>query len=306
MPPGGTEATPTAKARPVALISVGGQSVTHAAPAGTYADFMEQFRANLPDDAWVLDAMIQDHQRAIEWACRASDQIARVVVAFRAHQSNPLLVTRDTCESIMREAAAVCLNPPPSGILGPNREQMAEAIAATRDSDQYRMVMAGALGIPCDWDGDFNSIDTEGFGDSEFLRVFEGLDNLFADILKCARDALSVIREKRKRIESSMPAAPPATETRNEAPPSNGEPPEAPSVGYEERATAAAYALLKEGRRVSIQAVCKRAGLDRSHLSKRYPGAIKIIKQIGAPDRNPRRGSKGRDGRIEAVDEGEE
>lgn len=80
----------------------------------------------------------------------------------------------------------------------------------------------------------------------------------------------------------------------------------APAVGYEERATAAAYALLREGKRVSIKAVCDRADLDRSHLMKRYPKAVAIIKQIGAPTRDLRRGSKTRDGQIEAADDGEE
>lgn len=82
--------------------------------------------------------------------------------------------------------------------------------------------------------------------------------------------------------------------------------PEAPPVGIEERAIAAAYALLKEGKSVSVKAACERAGVNRGHLMTRYPGVVEIINAIAAPSRVPKRGSKARDGRIEAVDDGDE
>lgn len=100
-----------------------------------------------------------------------------------------------------------------------------------------------------------------------------------------------------------------ATKAHDEAParpaPSEGEP-EASILGYEEQAVAVAYALQKEGRRVSIKTVCDRAGLDRSHLYARYPNAIRAIRMIGASSGNLRRGSKSRDGTMETVDWDEE
>ena len=71
------------------------------------------------------------------------------------------------------------------------------------------------------------------------------------------------------------------------------------------RALAAAYQLLREGKRVSVKAAAKLAKVDRSHLIKKYPEVVAAIKQLATPDQASLRGKKdGRTGSIEAwVDE---
>lgn len=61
---------------------------------------------------------------------------------------------------------------------------------------------------------------------------------------------------------------------------------------------AAAIAMSKEGERVSVKAACERAGVDRSHYTKRYPDGAAIIKKMAAGDPLSR-GSK-QDGALEA------
>ena len=68
------------------------------------------------------------------------------------------------------------------------------------------------------------------------------------------------------------------------------------------KATAAAYELHKEGKRVSVAAVARRAGVDRSHLYE-YPEVIKLIKTLDTPDRIKPKGWKKRDGSLEAKDD---
>lgn len=48
-------------------------------------------------------------------------------------------------------------------------------------------------------------------------------------------------------------------------------PPEAPDLGIPGKAIGAAYALRREGKPVTVKAAAERAGVDRSHLTKRYP-----------------------------------
>ena len=73
------------------------------------------------------------------------------------------------------------------------------------------------------------------------------------------------------------------------------------------RAIGAALDLKKEGLRVSLKAACKRAGVDRGHLRKRYPDAVKAIRAVSTPDRSPRRGTRDRrTGHIDGVDDSEE
>jgi hypothetical protein len=76
--------------------------------------------------------------------------------------------------------------------------------------------------------------------------------------------------------------------------------PETPAA----RALAAAYALPREGKPVSLRAACERAGVDRANLKLNYPEAADAIRRMAAPDRTPRRGGRNRRiGDIEAVDD---
>ena len=50
-----------------------------------------------------------------------------------------------------------------------------------------------------------------------------------------------------------------------------------------------------------MKAAAELAGVDRGHLSKRYPEAVELIRGLADPDRELARGEKdGRTGRIEA------
>jgi hypothetical protein len=83
--------------------------------------------------------------------------------------------------------------------------------------------------------------------------------------------------------------------------------PKAPStkaaLSIPSRATAAAYELLQKGEPVTVAAVATLAGLDRSHLYKKYPQIIKLIHDLGAPDRELPRGLKDSEGNLEAWSE---
>ena len=73
------------------------------------------------------------------------------------------------------------------------------------------------------------------------------------------------------------------------------------------KAVAAAYQLKKSRRPVSLKAACELAGVDRKNVSALYPGEVKLILSLSAPDRAARRGTiDRRTGNIEAVDEDDE
>ncbi|MEW4569728.1 hypothetical protein AB1L88_17830 [Tautonia sp. JC769] len=80
-----------------------------------------------------------------------------------------------------------------------------------------------------------------------------------------------------------------------------------PKLSPPGKALAAAYDLKREGRPVSIKAATERAGVNRSHLIKRYPEAVRLIKALGTPDGRVPRGSKDRQtGTIEAANDDED
>ena len=58
------------------------------------------------------------------------------------------------------------------------------------------------------------------------------------------------------------------------------------------RAVGKAYEFAKAGKKISVHAVCKAAGVDRENLALKYPGAIKAIKMLAAPSGDIRRGTK--------------
>jgi hypothetical protein len=76
-----------------------------------------------------------------------------------------------------------------------------------------------------------------------------------------------------------------------------------PSLSVIGKATAAAYELKKKGLSVTVSAVAKLAGVDRSHLYKKYPDIITLIKKMAAPDRIPRRGWRDSQGRVDALND---
>lgn len=87
--------------------------------------------------------------------------------------------------------------------------------------------------------------------------------------------------------------------------PPEGEPGARPQGDPASRAVAAAYALRKAGRPVSVRAACKAARVDRNHLAKRHPETVKLIEQLAEPDRAPLRGAiDRRAGNLDAWDEG--
>jgi hypothetical protein len=78
-------------------------------------------------------------------------------------------------------------------------------------------------------------------------------------------------------------------------PPSGNKTPKAPSsLSPSSRAIAAAYDLKKAGKRVSLKAACALANVDRGHLRKKYPEAVKAIRVIATPERTPNRGFRNR------------
>ena len=83
--------------------------------------------------------------------------------------------------------------------------------------------------------------------------------------------------------------------------------PRVESVNPGSKAISAAYQLAKEGRRVSLAAACKLAGVDRKHVSKQYPEAVTTIRMIAAPDREVRRGNIDyRTGNVDGVSDADE
>jgi hypothetical protein len=70
------------------------------------------------------------------------------------------------------------------------------------------------------------------------------------------------------------------------------------------RAIGAAIVLLKEGSPISLRAACKKAGVDRKHLSDKYPDAVESIKKLGAPNGVPPKGAVDRrTGNLECWDD---
>jgi hypothetical protein len=73
------------------------------------------------------------------------------------------------------------------------------------------------------------------------------------------------------------------------------------------RAVAAAMALRKAGKPVSVRAACKAAGVDRKNLTANHPETVQLIEQLAEPDREPSRGSiDRRTGSLDAWDDPEE
>jgi len=60
------------------------------------------------------------------------------------------------------------------------------------------------------------------------------------------------------------------------------------------KAMAAAYALNREGKPVSVRAACKRARVDRKNLVDNYPETVALIEALAKPDRALRRGIRDR------------
>jgi hypothetical protein len=75
--------------------------------------------------------------------------------------------------------------------------------------------------------------------------------------------------------------------------------PESPAI----RVVAAAYALRKEGKAVSLRAACERARADRASLRKGHPEIVALVKTMATPDRSPSRGAiDRRTGDVDAWD----
>ena len=89
-------------------------------------------------------------------------------------------------------------------------------------------------------------------------------------------------------IEASV--SDPGESTSNPSPPSKEKPPEADPVPV--RVVNATCDLKTQGKRVSLRAVCEKAGVDRTNFVRNYAEAAEMVKKIAAPDRQPVRGSK--------------
>jgi hypothetical protein len=77
-----------------------------------------------------------------------------------------------------------------------------------------------------------------------------------------------------------------------------------PAFGPVARAYAAVAQLLREGKTLSLKAICQRAGVDRANLRNGYPEVWNALADQCRPDRPPRRGVRDkRTGRIEAMDD---
>ncbi len=73
------------------------------------------------------------------------------------------------------------------------------------------------------------------------------------------------------------------------------------------RALAAALALRKAGKPVSVRAACEAAGVDRKNLAAKHPEAIEFIERLAEPDRQLRTGMRDRrTGNLEAQDDSDE
>ena len=92
------------------------------------------------------------------------------------------------------------------------------------------------------------------------------------------------------KLGGELPEAP-------QAPQARGSDPEEETIPV--RVVNAAYALKRQGRRVSLRVACDKARVDRANFRRKYPEAVVTVKMIAAPDCQPTRGSK-RDGGIEA------
>jgi hypothetical protein len=70
---------------------------------------------------------------------------------------------------------------------------------------------------------------------------------------------------------------------------------------------AAALALLKEGRPISLKAACERSGVDRKSLRHRHPETADAIRRMANLNRAPRRGIVDRrTGNLDAPDDSED
>ncbi len=102
-----------------------------------------------------------------------------------------------------------------------------------------------------------------------------------------------------RRIATPSLGTLPATSGRNPEPPTALTPPA--------RALAAAYDLQREGKPISLNAACERAGVDRKHLRDRYPETVDTIRRMAQMRRPPRSGMvEGRTGNLDALDETED
>jgi hypothetical protein len=73
------------------------------------------------------------------------------------------------------------------------------------------------------------------------------------------------------------------------------------------RAVAAALALRKQGKLVSVRAACLVAKVDRKNLTARHPETIEFIEQLAEPDRKPSSGKHDRrTGFLDALDDSED
>ena len=95
------------------------------------------------------------------------------------------------------------------------------------------------------------------------------------------RDLAKALDAAIEQADAQEPVAHAAPEPA--APPLKAGPkPDASNIGIPDRAVIAAYKLQCQKKTVSISAVARLAGVDRSHLMKQYPETIKLIKSIGA------------------------
>jgi hypothetical protein len=102
-------------------------------------------------------------------------------------------------------------------------------------------------------------------------------------------------------LEASDLASPKAPATEPQA---KGLKDRAKDVTREALALGAALDLKKEGKPVSLRAVCKRAGVDRKNLRERHPDTVRAIEALAQPDRAPRRGAHDRrTGNLDAIDD---
>ncbi|WZO99350.1 hypothetical protein EP7_000950 [Isosphaeraceae bacterium EP7] len=100
-------------------------------------------------------------------------------------------------------------------------------------------------------------------------------------------------------LTTSRPSTPPMDEpfSRNDSPAKK-----APKAVA--KAVAAAYELLAEDKPLSVNAACKRAGVDRKNFVKRYPKEAALIRAMAAPDKNlPHATRDWRTGNWETIDD---
>lgn len=73
------------------------------------------------------------------------------------------------------------------------------------------------------------------------------------------------------------------------------------------KAIAAAIQLKNDGKPVSERAACELAGVDRKNVAKRYPYAVRMIKELAKPERAPQTGVRNRGrGNVDGIDRDDE